>query len=283
MKTRIIVSVVLLPLFFAILFFFPPIILTAAISLLAAIGSFELMKAASDALHAPIRPAVYAIIIAAVVPPAVYYSSILMSAATMMMTVSALAIVFILMSLLVIDFLLTSKKEKRIKLRQLPVILAAAVIIPYMLSALISLRLLPTGHLLVLLPIIVTFLTDSGAYFTGMSIGKHKAFPTISPKKTVEGCIGGLVIGIAGMLIYGLIIDIATQHTIVYPLLIIYGLVGAVVTEAGDLVFSFIKRKCNVKDYGKIIPGHGGVLDRFDSMIFSAPTMFLLVTLLPAF
>ncbi|MCL2628992.1 MAG: phosphatidate cytidylyltransferase [Oscillospiraceae bacterium] len=282
MKKRIIVALVPLPLFFAILFFFPPYILAAAVSLLAAIGSFELMRASNNVIQAPMRPVVYVIIIAVLVPIAVYFSNLVMSAAALMQVTSMLTLFFILLSLLIIDFFLSMKSERRIKWRQLLVIPVAAMVIPYMLSTLIGLRMMTAGHLLVLLPIIVAFLTDSGAYFTGVAIGKHKAFPTISPNKTIEGCIGGLVTGIAGMLIYGFIIDIATLHTVSYPILIIYGLVGAVVTEAGDLVFSLIKRKCGVKDYGSIMPGHGGVLDRFDSMIFTAPTMYLLVAILPA-
>jgi phosphatidate cytidylyltransferase len=138
------------------------------------------------------------------------------------------------------------------------------------------------GHLFVLLPIIAAFVTDSGAYFTGVTIGKKKAFPTISPNKTVEGYIGGTIAGTAGMLIYGIILSYTTPLTIIFPALIIYGILGALVTEAGDLTFSLIKRKCGIKDYGSLMPGHGGALDRFDSMSFAAPTMYLLVMLVPA-
>jgi len=289
MKKRIIVSVILLPLFFAVLFYFPPYVLTVAVSLLVAIGSYELMRAASEAMAAPMRPAVYAIIVAVLVPPAVYLRTLLLSkiednsfSQVDIMIFDLAIVLFVLFSLLVIDMLLSFKSERRVKLQQLPIIITAAIIIPYMLSALINLRMMPAGHLLVLMPIIVTFLTDSGAYFTGVAIGKHKAFPKISPNKTVEGYIGGFITGIVGMLIYGFVIDAATAHVVNYQILIIYGFVGAVITEAGDLVFSYIKRKCNVKDYGNIIPGHGGVLDRFDSMIFTAPTICLLVTYLPA-
>jgi len=282
MKTRIITAALLLPLSFAILFFFPPYILTATISLIAAIGSYELMKAASDTLRAPLRPVVYTILIAALIPPAIYTGHLIQSIANTIQFTLLLTVFFILLCLLIIDFLLSFKSSRRLKLLQLPVILTAAIIIPYMLSTLIGLRMMPVGHLLVLLPIVVTILTDSGAYFTGVAIGKRKAFPTISPNKTVEGCIGGLIAGAAGLLIYGVILDITTDFSVNYPILIIYGFIGAIVTESGDLVFSYIKRKCDIKDYGNLIPGHGGILDRFDSMIFTAPTIYLLVTLFPA-
>jgi len=288
MKTRIIVAAVLLPLFFAALFFFPPYILAVVISVIAAIGSYELFKASNnvlapkDNIPAPMRPVVYTIIIAALIPLAVYYSNLLLASAALMQAVSILTIFFILLSLLVIDFLLNPKSVKRIRLRQLPVIFVAALIIPYMLSSLVGLRMLPSGHLLVLIPIIVTIVTDSGAYFTGVAIGKRKAFPNISPNKTVEGYIGGTIAGVASLLIYGFILDLATQHVISYPVLILYGVIGSVLTGFGDLVFSWIKRKCGVKDYGNILPGHGGILDRFDGMIFSAPAMYLFVVILPA-
>ena len=186
------------------------------------------------------------------------------------------------MSILIIGAVLTFKTERQIKFRHILISLAAGILIPYMLSTLISLKTLPFGHLYVLLPIISAFLTDSGAYFTGVAIGKRKAFPTISPNKTVEGCAGGLVIGTAGLLLYGFILANTTELSIIYPLLIVYGLVGAVITELGDLFFSLIKRKCGIKDYGRLIPGHGGMLDRFDSMIFCGPAMYFLVLLIPA-
>jgi len=287
MKTRIITAALLLPLCFAILFFFPPYILAATISIIAAIGSYELFKASNnitspkDKTKAPMRPVVYAIIIASLVPLAMYFSNILLASAALMQAVSMMTLFFVLLSLLAIDFLLNPKAGRRIKLRQLPVIFIAALVIPYMLSTLLTLRMMTAGHLLVLIPILISIVTDSGAYFTGVFIGKHKAFPKISPNKTVEGYIGGFISGIVGVLIYGVILDLATQHTINYPVLIIYGLTGAVISELGDLVFSLIKRKCGVKDYGNLIPGHGGVLDRFDSMIFCIPVVYLLVAFLP--
>ena len=189
---------------------------------------------------------------------------------------------YILIILLVIEALLTRKTDKRITIWQVVVVYFAGVVIPQLLSCLIGLKTMPAGHLLVLLPIISAILTDSGAYFTGKAIGKRQAFPKISPNKTVEGCIGGLITGTAGILIYGVILANTTQLTVVYPLLILYGLVGSIATQLGDLAFSQIKRKCGIKDFGKLIPGHGGALDRFDSMSFAAPTMYLLVMLVPA-
>jgi len=199
-----------------------------------------------------------------------------------------LSILFIFLCILVIEVVLTVKNTKAIesgkqlKFRHNPIALAAGILIPCMLSCLINLKTMHYGYIFVMLPIVAAVITDSGAYFTGVTLGKRKAFPTISPNKTVEGYIGGTLAGIIGMLIYGVILHFTTPLTIVFPLLIIYGFLGAIMTELGDLTFSLVKRKCGIKDFGTLIPGHGGALDRFDSMTFAAPTMYLLVVLLPA-
>jgi len=290
MKTRVIVSAILLPIFFAILFIFPPVVLTLVLSVICAIAAYELIHA-TKIINKKVQ--IYTIIAAVFTPIAVYLSlafHIVTHSPFSIMTLITLllSIFFFLICLLLVEFLLTYKNKKAIesgkqlKLRQIPITLAAGMLIPYMLSALISLKCMPHGHLLVLLPIIAAFMTDSGAYFVGVTMGKTKAFPTISPNKTVEGCVGGVIIGTLGMLIYGIILSYATPLSIMFPALILYGILGAVVTEAGDLVFSLIKRKCGIKDFGKIIPGHGGAMDRFDSMTLTAPTMYLLVILLPA-
>jgi len=277
MKTRIIVSAILLPIFFAVLFIFPPIVLSIVVSVICAIAAYELVTATKIRNR---RVQVYTIIAAALTPMAVYLSTLLSAGIALVLLTLLFSIFFIFICLLIIEAILKTKKQ--LKFRQIPIALAAGMLMPYMLSALISLKGMPYGHLLVLLPIVAAFLTDSGAYFVGVTMGKKKAFPTISPNKTVEGYIGGTITGIIGMLIYGIILSYTTPLTIVYPALIIYGILGAIVTELGDLTFSLIKRKCGIKDYGKLIPGHGGAMDRFDSMTFCAPTMYLLMLTLPA-
>jgi phosphatidate cytidylyltransferase len=292
MKTRIIAAAVLLPIFLAILLIFPPIILTIVVSVICGIAAYELLHAAGISRNKSVL--VFTIIAAALIPPAVYLSFIPSQdpgnpySAMLLITLLS-SILFIFISLLVIEAVLTMKNTKAIekgtqlKFRQIPIALAAGMLIPYMLSSIVSLKSMHNGHLLVLLPVVATIITDSGAYFTGVTIGKKKAFPTISPNKTVEGYIGGTIAGIVGMLIYGVILSYTTALTVIFPVLILYGILGAIMTELGDLVFSLIKRKCGIKDYGNLIPGHGGALDRFDSMIFCGPTIYLLVIFIPAF
>lgn len=119
------------------------------------------------------------------------------------------------------------------------------------------------------------WITDTFAYFTGMLFGKHKLIPAVSPKKTVEGAIGGTVFCIAFFIGYGALLNHLTQYDISLVLLAFAGLLSAFVSMIGDLSMSVIKRTYGIKDYGKIFPGHGGVLDRFDSILAVAVVMAL--------
>ena len=182
-----------------------------------------------------------------------------------------------------IDAVFTHKTEKEITLYQVSAVIFGGAILPLFLTAIVGLKQESDGKFYVLMPFIIAFITDAGAYFTGVFFGKHPAFPKISPKKTVEGCIGGFVIGIAAMAVYGVILHYAAGFSVRFPVIALYGLIGAVATELGDLVFSLIKRIFGLKDYGQLLPGHGGILDRFDSMFFAAPVIYMLSGLLPAF
>ncbi len=129
----------------------------------------------------------------------------------------------------------------------------------------------------IVLTLAVPWLADSGAYFSGMLLGKHKLCPAISPKKTVEGAVGGLVCGFLASLLVGFVFTfIYSGVTINYLPLVIIGLINPVVSIFGDLTFSIIKRACGIKDYGSIMPGHGGMLDRFDSVILCVPLVYLI-------
>jgi len=135
----------------------------------------------------------------------------------------------------------------------------------------------PVGAYLVWLAIFASWGCDIMAYLVGMLLGKHPLVPKLSPKKSVEGAIGG-VVG-AGVLaaIYGLIVQNYVELGIrLAPLVFgVFCMIAAVVSQIGDLAASAIKRKLDIKDYGTIIPGHGGILDRFDSMIIVAPITYL--------
>ncbi|MCL2222657.1 MAG: phosphatidate cytidylyltransferase [Oscillospiraceae bacterium] len=191
-----------------------------------------------------------------------------------------LAITLVVICTLIAIELFRAGKEAKFTVFRIFVSFLGIIPIPLALSSLYWLRVMPWGQWLVLFPVIVTIFTDSGAYFVGVSMGRRKAFPNISPNKTIEGCIGGIIIGTVGIFVYGLIIQHFTGMTVSIPVLLTIGLVGSVITEIGDLAFSLLKRKLGIKDYGNLIPGHGGMLDRFDSMIFSAPMVYLLFIIL---
>lgn len=136
----------------------------------------------------------------------------------------------------------------------------------------------------IMLSLLIPWVADAGAYFAGSLMGKHKLCPKISPKKTIEGAIGGLLAGVLGAVIFALIfwsIQFNNGEQIHYIPLIIMALFGGVVSIIGDLAFSAIKRSCHVKDYGSVIPGHGGILDRCDSVIFTAPFIAVFTAYFP--
>ena len=119
------------------------------------------------------------------------------------------------------------------------------------------------------------WISDTFAYIVGRAIGKHKLLPNISPKKTVEGAIGGVIADMIVFPLFGLIMLWFTDFNVDFLLLSVLGLAVAVISQLGDLVMSAIKRSYGVKDFGKVFPGHGGFLDRFDSTFTVAPLMCL--------
>lgn len=136
------------------------------------------------------------------------------------------------------------------------------------------------GLAMIFVALIAAFLTDTGAYFTGYFLGKHKLIPEVSPKKTVEGAIGGVVVAILSMLVYAWILTFFGIKTNLLNIVIIGG-VASVMSQFGDLSASLIKRSLGIKDYGDIMPGHGGVMDRIDSLLFTAPVVYFLNMILP--
>lgn len=148
------------------------------------------------------------------------------------------------------------------------------VYVAVMLSFTYLTRSLPDGKFLVWLIFLCSWGCDTCAYCVGMLIGKHKMAPVLSPKKSIEGAVGG----VAGAALLGVIYAAATQGKMAEYALICA--VGALISMVGDLAASAIKRNQNIKDYGKLIPGHGGILDRFDSVIITAPVIYYLAKMI---
>jgi phosphatidate cytidylyltransferase len=155
--------------------------------------------------------------------------------------------------------------------------LFGTVYIGFMFAYILLLRFIPNGFLYLLFALGVTWVNDSAAYFIGVNFGKHKLSPRISPQKTVEGSIGGM----AGGLLAAIILGIFFRKPLL-PLLIPAFLV-VMAGQFGDLVESIIKRNAGVKDSGTFLPGHGGILDRLDSLLFTGPVVYYLASYLPFF
>ena len=128
---------------------------------------------------------------------------------------------------------------------------------------------------------VTAWLSDTLAYAVGLRFGRNKLMPTISPKKTVEGAIGGLAGSLIFNLIYGAICSLVFKLSVNYLALVIMALVVGVMSQLGDLVASCIKREYGTKDYSNLLPGHGGILDRFDSVLFVAPVIYYFVIIFP--
>ncbi len=180
-------------------------------------------------------------------------------------------------------FVITMFSKGDVKFSQAAELVALTI---YVLIGFLSIVLLrrdvDMGQYLYLLIFLGAWMTDTGAYFVGVFFGKHKLIPEVSPKKTVEGAFGGVLGCILGYVIFGVVIDIFFDVTVNYIALILLAVGISVISQCGDLVASYVKRERGIKDYGFIFPGHGGIMDRFDSIIAVAPTIYGVVLLLPS-
>lgn len=186
-----------------------------------------------------------------------------------------LMIFFISFLLLIMITYVVSYPKYRIE--QVVITFFGLFYVAVMLSYVYRVHLLDDGAILIWLIFIGSWGSDTCAYCAGMLFGKHKAFPKLSPKKSIEGCIGGIV----GAGLLGFLYALALGHKITglsNPRLAfaIIGAASSIISQTGDLAASAIKRNYDIKDYGRLIPGHGGILDRFDSMIFTAPIVYYL-------
>jgi len=152
----------------------------------------------------------------------------------------------------------------------------------FMIKHLVMVRLMSDiGAIAIWAVFIGACLSDTFAYFCGTLFGKHKLAPSISPKKTVEGSVGAILGTILSFLVYGLVIVLATDLKVNFILIMLLGFVCSVFAQFGDLSASVIKRECQIKDFGSLFPGHGGLMDRLDSILFVAPVVYYLLKMLP--
>ena len=268
MKTRIITAAVLVPLLLIILLFLPKFITAILFGLLAAIAVYELLMGTGYVKQ--FRLVAYGMVMAFL---ASLWSAFGCS------HIAAVVAIILFSCVLFAEMMLSHIK---LRFEKICICFVAGLLIPYLFTALVRIHAdAVTGRFFILIPFILAFLSDSGAYFAGCYLGKHKLAPAISPKKTIEGAIGGVVVAVAGMLLFSVILDLAFGFQMRYGVALLYGVVGSAASVFGDLCFSVIKRQTGIKDYGNLIPGHGGVIDRFDSMFIVAPVAEAMLILIP--
>lgn len=266
MKTRIIFAAVGIPVLLLIIFVAPGWATLAMCAALSAVASYELMHAVGDEEWEllPAMPVLAAAMTGALGAQELDIAPVWMFAG-----------IFIIILYGFVVAIFTHGKEKSLSFATL----AAGILSATMLAAgFASIALLRyTSPALALAPLVGAFMSDTGAYFMGRACGKHKLCPYVSPNKTVEGSVGGFIGSIAGMVIYHLILTAASDIYLGWGLVIVLGVLGSLLGQIGDLSFSVIKREYGIKDYGTIFPGHGGVLDRFDSVLFVSPAYYLII------
>lgn len=267
MKARLISAAILLPICFLIIWVLPKAVCAVAVAVLCAIMAYELLHRTGLVRHT--RLLIYSMVAAFMVP--------LWCHLGMSRPWGQLGLLIFFCAL----FGEMLYNHVKVRFEMICYCLLAGILLPYMLSAIVRILDMYSGRTVIIIPMILAFLPDSGAYFIGIRYGKRKLAPTVSPNKSVEGALGAVATAIIGMVVYAVVMDIATDREVSYSLALIYGVVGAAADIFGDLIFSAIKRQIGIKDYGNLIPGHGGVLDRFDSMIAVAPLAEILITLIP--
>lgn len=267
MLKRTLTGMALIAVLVVVLLFLPAVFTALLLSVMVVLAVKELLQ--TTKLVENVRLTYYAQVIAVGIVAASYVGTGYHSA----------LIAVLLFSVLFFSEMLRSHGQ--LPFQQVAVSIVAGTLVPFLLCALVRIRVMENGVFFVVAPFVMAFMTDTGAYLIGCAFGKHKLCPVISPKKTVEGLFGGILGGIVGMMVYGFVLQHFFGFTVNYLLAAVYGALGAGGATFGDLMFSVIKRQTGIKDYGKLLPGHGGILDRFDSVTVVAPLAEVLLLILP--
>ena len=276
MRQRIISAGVGIAILFVVMFFYTGIVLNIVIGLVAALGVYEILKAVKHTINHRLLSGT-AILFAFLVP---FLITFLIDQAKTSTHLAIFAVyAFVLCCILLIQ-------HDRLSINQVGMVFMMSVIIPEALGCLVRMRDIydqrHIGFFYILIALASAWIADAGAYFAGSIFGKTKLAPKISPKKTVEGLIGGVIVNVIVLVLLAFGYEqishaIGGAVKINYIALMIIGIPSALIGTVGDLTFSLIKRQNGIKDFGTLMPGHGGILDRFDSAIFTVPFFYLVL------
>ena len=267
MKQRLLVAAVGVPALLVVLVICPPWATTALVAVMAGVSAYELLNTAGKAI--PFNVLVMTIVIAAI--QVIFLSS--GSDAFAIGSVSSVTVVrFYFLVLLFFCAVVRYGKAESLSFRDLAVAIVGGIVFPAMFSAIALLR--QTGPSLVLMPFVIAFLGDSASMLAGSKWGRKKLAPAVSPNKTWAGFYAGPVGSALGMVLLGLIERWVWSFTVPLWKLALIGAVGNLFGQLGDLATSLIKREAGIKDYSHLFLTHGGMLDRFDSILFIAPVVY---------
>lgn len=281
MRTRVISAIVMIALG-GVLIYFGGIYFGAAIFLCSVIGLFEFYRAFRGKGYKPVQVIGY--LYTLLIPAAVFlrpsHALDVPVKGTNLFPVFQLLVMLLLLTLTVVA-------HKKVTPMDCAVTLFGAFYVPFLFSFFVLIRNMGDGAdglALFIIGILGSVAADTTALFTGLLWGKKKLIPEISPKKTVAGCIGSFAGSAIAVTVYGLILHYtnAMSHPIPVLHFAILGLLMGGSSQIGDLSASAIKRYCGIKDFGRLIPGHGGILDRFDSMLFNVPIVYCYIQLFKA-
>jgi len=269
---RVLFALVGAPLTIALIYF-GGWILATALGAIAAIGAWELYRMAREAGYEPMENA--GIVLAAIVPLMVHATYL----GVFRVTITVAALLFLALTAGVI----WARGTQRKPLVSLA-ITVVGVIYPALVTYMYPIRYhdyaidARAGTFLLMLPIALTWATDTGAYFVGRSMGRHKLIPSVSPAKTIEGAVGGVAIAILAAWLYVIFLLRPFAHLSMLPVgLTVFAIIVSCTGQIGDLAESLFKRDAGVKDSSRLLPGHGGILDRFDSLLFVLPVAYVLL------
>lgn len=271
MKQRILTGIGIALIAIPILIFSGYIIYPIALSLLAVTALFEVYRVIGQQNNLYLTVPAYAV--AAVFPVLTFY---LFAKGEYTYPFILYILAVVLFAYLFYLFSLGILQTEKVKLADITQVFTLTLYVILSFTSLSAIRYFPAGGYLLGIVLLCAWGTDVCAYFVGYFLGKHKLSPKISPKKTVEGSVGGIVGALLLCLLYGFILERFALADVNYLALALTGLLLSVVAQIGDLAASLIKREYGVKDYSNLMPGHGGIMDRFDSMIAVATFLVIL-------